>query len=216
MAKAFLAQEALEKAVLFRLFDYAQEEEEEIESSDIRRGMHESISLKRLEMALQELSNRRMVTVSPGSEYAPTTYTISRQGYMQVENELKGPESFTSQFALHGDDFLLRHTVGLVPAADRMVSRHDNQPLIVELEEKFKELSSGIEASNSIGEEIEEPKEAALGEIDASLALIKREHFSLRKLVDLVVPLLRKLAEKFASAAIGKLAAALIEALLKL
>jgi hypothetical protein len=124
------------------------------------------------------------------------------------------PSTFLRQ--VYNCHYLRQQTVGTIPASDRFVSRQDNEQIVSKIEDALTDLGKSIEDSNSVETELEEPKEAILGEIDASKALIGRKHFSLRKLVDLIVPLLRKLAEKFGSAAIGKLATELIEALMKL
>jgi hypothetical protein len=217
MARGFIAQKGLEEAVLYRLFEYSQEEEKGASVDGVRGMFDTAISAKRVNLALSDLANRSLIDYSSGSHYVEENYSISRKGYMKVEEDLVKPESFIAQYALQGDDWLTLNIVAPgIPASDRIVSRGDNSEAFAKLEANLQTLSEEVQKSNSIEEELGEPKEVVLGEIAASKVMIREGRFRLKRLIALLLPVLSKLADKFASGAIGQLAKQLMDELAKL
>ncbi|KLI63821.1 hypothetical protein [Aurantiacibacter marinus] len=211
----FISQKALEDALLFELFDHSQDRDEPIEAEGLRQRLPVAVSKTRTDMAMIELQNQSLVHYET-SEYELNGYSILRRGYMQVEKGLSEPSDFFAKYARDKEETLSLSTLNVIPASDRIVTRSDNLPAIKEIESRLKDLESEIKKSNSVEETLDEPKGAVLAEIDAGEALVAGESFRLSKLIGLILPLLRKLADKFSSGAIGKLAGELIEALLKL
>ena len=201
--------------MLFELFAYSQDSDDPIDDTGLRKVLPVRLSTMRVEMAMRELEKQDFV-YHGASEYEAHGYTILRKGYMNVEQELSEPSSFMSRYARDKEGTLAVSTLNLVPASDRIVTRKDNLPAIEEIETRLAKLEDEILKSNSVEELLEEPKAAILAELDAGEAMVQGEAFRLNKLIGLIVPLLKKLADKFASGAIGKLAGELIEALLKL
>jgi predicted transcriptional regulator len=122
---AFLPQDALIRATLFQLFIHAQTSAKRLNTTEVTRRFSFQISPKRVELALEELDDDGLVEcwINDGS------YTITRKGYRTVEAELGKPTSFHSEYREFGDDWLSAQTIPIegIPAADRIVTRADNQ-----------------------------------------------------------------------------------------
>ena len=211
----FISQKALEDALLFELFEHAQDSDDPINADGLRERLPVKSSAVRVEMALLELDNQSLLH-NETSDYELNGYSIVRKGYIKVEQQLAEPSSYLSRYALNKGETLSLSTLNYIPASDRIVTRADNLPQIEEIEDRLAALEAEIQKSNSVEELLNEPKGAMLAEIDAGEAMLKGESFRLSKLITLIVPLLKKLADKFSSGAIGKLASDLIDALLKL
>ncbi len=104
----------------------------------------------------------------------------------------------------------------LIPASDRIVSRTDNQAEVEILHSDLKNLVDEIDTNNEVSVELGGNKEIIQGELKAADVLVSQPAFRLSRLSSLVLPVLRFLAEKFATGAIGEMAKRIIQALIGL
>lgn len=109
-------------------------------------------------------------------------------------------------------DFLLSAREGTSPASDRIVRFDNNQ--ISKIEEKTDEIINGVEQLNSIGDRAG-LRELILGQLKAGRELVRSGCFKLYLLEVTLLDALRNLAIKYEKEAVGALANALIEAILK-
>lgn len=204
----FIAQDALNEAVLFQLFVHAQKTDKRLNKEEVAKLFSIQISPKRAELAIESLGVKGHVStwIQSGSS------TITSEGYREVENQLKKPGSFIRLYAEHGDDWLNSQTIhdGDVPASDRIVSRSDNQAQIEEIALKLDEIGNDLAVNNEIGSALGDDRGLLQSEIEASKVLVKSEKFRLAKLLSLLGPALKFLAEKFSGSAIGEAAKHLI------
>jgi len=204
----FISQDALNDAVLFKLFIHAQKTDKRLNKEEIAKIFKIEVSPKRTELALENLVSRQFVStyLSNGNS------AITGEGYRAVEEQLKKSNSFISMYADNGDEWLSNQTLSRsdVPASDRLVSRSDNEPVIDEIVEGLEKISSELSVNNEIGAVLGDDKQVISSEVEASQVLIKANRFHLSKLFSLLVPALRFLGEKFSGSAIGETAKRLI------
>jgi hypothetical protein len=210
----FIAQSALDNAVLFKLFVHAQTSDERLDKEGIANLFEIPISPRRVELALDNLERRDYV-----SRWAANgSCSIQVPGYRVVEEQLGAVDSFMSQYANAGDDWLSRQTVGVlgIPAADRIVSRKDNQEVVQEIEETIDQIEDELLKNNEVGAELGEERDMIAAELEASKTLTKAGSFRLVRLISLLAPALKFLGDKFGGGLIGDLAKRLLQLLLDL
>lgn len=202
----FLSQDTLNDAVLFKLFMISQEHSQRVGAPTIAESFDFSVGVRRVELAFSSLAGRELV------EGHETYARIDQKGYALVESELQDSDSFYSQYALTGDDWLSgqKFTVGGIPAADRVVSKYDNQAELEAIVENLEAIVDELDENNEIGAELGDEKELLKAEIEAGKSLTQNDKFRLRSLVAVLQPALKFLSEKFAGSAIGELAKKLI------
>jgi hypothetical protein len=102
------------------------------------------------------------------------------------------------------------------PASDRIVHRDKSRVEIEVIEADIRGLVEEIESNNEVSIELGNDKELLTGELKTAETLIGQPVFRLSTMSNLAMPVLRYLADKFASGAIGELAKRLIAALIGL
>ena len=100
------------------------------------------------------------------------------------------------------------------PQADRILSKIDDASLHQQIEIGLREIGQEIGKSNSVAEELGDEKDLIANEIEAAHKLSQADRFRLVRLVALIVPTLRYIADKFGGQAIGELAKRMIQLLL--
>jgi hypothetical protein len=217
MPSGIISQAWLERAVLYKLYVYSQEQEGDgLTLTAIKRQFKTEVSSKRVQLALDQLGNEDYIE-RKSSYGSDPTYSIERKGYVSVEKEAGDPKSFLGHYFYQGDDWLTAHAgLDRVPASDRVVSREDNGDAIARIESDIDKLEAEIRSSNSFDEEVGEPKEVALSEVSASRALLASDRFYLKRLLGLLLPLLQKIVKAFGTASLGVVAKQLIEEIVKL
>lgn len=100
------------------------------------------------------------------------------------------------------------------PQADRILSKIDDASLHQQIENGLREIGQEIGKSNSVAEELGDEKDLIANEIEAAHKLSQADRFRLVRLVALIVPTLRYIADKFGGQAIGELAKRMIQLLL--
>lgn len=208
----YITQAALDDAVLFKLFEVAQVDDRALDKTQISKLFDLKISPKRVELSLENLVRQSMVT---GYDEA---YSISRQGYRLVETRLGEDESSIRSYYQFGDEWLASQTIspGGAPASDRIVSRSHNQAKIEKLVDGLAGLESEIEKSNEVAVALGNEKEIILGEIAATKTLTIAPTFRLQRLLTLIVPALKFIAEKFSGSALSEAAKQLIKLIFSL
>lgn len=103
-----------------------------------------------------------------------------------------------------------------IPASDRVVSISDNRREVELLTSDIKGLVDEISTSNEVGMELGDERDLLKGELIAAETLVSQPVFRLGKLHILVMPVLRFLADKFASGAIGEMAKRIIQLIIDL
>ena len=211
---SFIAQEALNNAVLFKLFELAQHADEYHTKDEVAGLFGCPVGTKRVQLAFEHWFDSDYALYFSQSGRA----TISRKGYEHVEKLLKDETSFFRAYLQNGDEWLAEQTIaiGEVPASDRIVSRSHNQATLEKAEEQLEVIVESLKSDNEVGDSLGDEKELILSEAMASKELVKSKSFRLSKLIQLVLPSLRYLAEKFGAAAIGEAAKNLITLLKEL
>ncbi|PZQ94414.1 MAG: hypothetical protein DI533_22335 [Cereibacter sphaeroides] len=203
----FIPQQALNEAVLFQLFVHAQKADERLLKDEIARLFSIAVSAKRVELALDDLVERSFVSrwVNSGSS------SIKPEGYKYVETQLTDPDSFISQYAINGDDWLEQQNLGNgAPASDRIVAFNHNQ-----VEEAVGAITPVIEALEADNGSPDQPglRERILGQLRAGVELIRVGEFKAYLVYLTVVRGLGELIQKYGNPAIAKLADALLGAI---
>ena len=208
----YITQTALDDVVLFKLFEVAQIDDRSLDKTQISELFDLKISPKRVELSLENLLRQSMIV---GYDEA---YSISRQGYRLVEEKLGQDDSRIRNYFQYGDEWLAAQTIasGGAPASDRIVSRSHNQAQVDELVDGLIGLESEIEKSNEVGAELGEDKDIILGEIAATKTLTAAPNFRLQRLLSLIVPALKFIAEKFSGSALSEAAKQLIKLIFSL
>jgi hypothetical protein len=211
----FITQEALDNAVIFRLFVFSQSSGERLAAREICNLFSINVSERRIELALSNLDSQGYI--SRRSD-AKRSCVINSDGYRFVEEQILEESSIISRYAKLGDQWLSEQTlpVASIPASDRIVTRHDNQGILSELELGLDQIVAEIEKDNEVGAALGDERDLLIAEAEASKTLISRSAFRLARLVGLLVPALKYIADKFAGAAIGQAAKNLIELLMRL
>ena len=207
----FIKQQTLNDAVLYKLFVHAQSSGDRLTAAEISTLFSVEVSSKRVSLAVDHLKNSNYV-----SKYSSGSISIEAAGYERVENELADDSSVIYQYANFGDKWLGNQTLsnGGIPASDRIISKTDNQKEIDEIIGELSTIGVEIDQNNQVGSELGDEKELIKAEIDAVQELTKHDRFRLKSLLNLVLPALRYLSEKFSGAAIGEAAKRLIALLL--
>ncbi len=105
----------------------------------------------------------------------------------------------------------------IIPAADRLVRRDDNQPTLTEIKSKLSELSILIGSQdNEVGDKIGDQRDVIVKEIELAEQVISEPRFRFASLIGWLAPVLRFLADKFAGGAIAEAAKHLLELILTL
>ena len=207
----FITQESLDSAVLFKLFVHAQSSDKRLNKEDISKLFDIPVSPKRVDLALDNLERREQVSrwLQNGS------CSIEVTGYRAVEEGLAQPNSFMRRYAEAGDEWLETQTINLsgIPASDRVVLRSDNQKLIDDIEVELDKIETELAKNNEIGDALGGERDVLVGEIEASKVLAKAPSFRLSRLISLMVPALRFLAEKFGGTVVGEAAKHLMKLL---
>lgn len=211
----FIPQDNMEDAVLFKLFVHAQQSGENLNIDDIVGLFSIKIGGKRIELALQNLEDRSYARRA-GIQGRPAS--ITPVGYKYIESSLIDPGSFIFNYANQGDQWLemQRLAIGGVPASDRVVLATDNQKSISDITQSLDQIEQLVISDNEIGSELGDDREILQGEVAATKTLINRPRFRLQKVLQLIIPTLKYLAEKFSGASIGEVAKHLIKLLLDL
>lgn len=210
----FIPQSSLETAVLFKLFVYSQNHDKRLKKEEISKLFDFDLSSKRVELALDRLVESGFVDKSLTSN----TYAITARGYLDVERNLSNGQSGLFQYYQLGDDWLQNQTLPIdgVPASNRIVNRGHNSHEISVIESQLDEISEALRSNNELSDSLGEEKDLIQSEIEASKILVKSPNFRLGRLISLLMPALKFLAEKFASGAVGETAKLLITLLLGL
>ena len=211
----FIPQKQMDHAVLYRLFVYAQESDNYLTVGEIAALFDFPVSSKRIDLALQNLEaddniDRRLVNARPAS--------ITTTGYTAIERGLMEENSFVFNYATRGDEWLKKQSlsIGGVPASDRIVSRKDNQELFEQITADLATIETVMATDNEVGAVLGDERDLIQGEFAAAKELVKQPRFRLRRAVELLIPALRYLAEKFSGAGIGEAAKHLIKLLIEL
>lgn len=125
------------------------------------------------------------------------------------------PDVFDAYLGRSDRNFVVPSTL-VVPAADRIVSRKDNEQAFQEIELEIDALREVIHKDNSVGAEIGDEREIIEADLSAGEMVSKMSRFRLSSLLSLLLPSLRYLSDKFAGAAVGETAKRLIHLLLGL
>ena len=104
----------------------------------------------------------------------------------------------------------------IIPASDRIVTADDNRREVDILQSDIKSLVEEIKTNNEASIELGDEKDLIAGELQAADIIVSQPAFRLARLLSLVLPALRFLADKFASGAIGEMAKRIIAALVGL
>jgi hypothetical protein len=210
----FLRQDAVNQAVLFKLFQLAQASDEMFPPGELMKQFKINIGAKRVKLAFEHLNDEQKISYYPQTSRA----SINREGYKYVEDELIQEGSWLALYAENGDEWLASQTLvaGDFPASDRVVSRTDNQAEIEEISGGLEKLVKEIKEDNELGAALGDDRELLIAEVNASQTLVRSEQFRLAKLASLLVPALRFLADRFSGAAIGELSKRLINLILGL
>lgn len=210
----FIPQDAIDNAVLFKLFLYAQTSDKRLDKEQIAKLFSFTISTKRVDLALDNLAESGKISrwINSGS------CSIERDGYKFVEENLRDSSGFLTNYARNGDEWLQDQSlpIGGVPASDRVVLRSDNQDALQRVTEQIDIICDEMSSSNEIGDALGTDKEVLQGELAASKKLASAPAFRLQRLLGLILPCLRYLSEKFSGAAIGEAAKQLIKLLMDL
>ncbi len=212
MAK-FIAQEALNNAVLFKLFELAQSGNGGASADNLSKTFDIPIGSRRVTLAFDFLAEKEWAVRSPNG-----WFSISSRGYSHVEKSILEETSPISFYAMDGDIWLSDRTLSnaVIPASDRVVSRKDNQAGIEAISTAMDEIVEALDRDNQIGAELGDDRQLLLHELAASKELIGGDRFYLRRLFNLISPALKFLSEKFSGAAIGEAAKHLFNLILAL
>lgn len=210
----FITQDAMDNAVLFKLFVHAQSSDKRLKKDEISKLFQIPISAKRVDLALDNLSRREFI-----SKFAiDSSCSIDNSGYRHVEEQLAQPNSFIRRYAEAGDEWLGTQTLGLagVPASDRIVLRSDNQDAIEKIDQALDDISGELAKNNEVGAQLGDEKDVLQAEIEASKTLTNGKSFRIGRLISLLAPALKYLSDKFGGAAIGDAAKRLLQLLFDL
>jgi hypothetical protein len=187
-------------------------------------------SLKLADEIFQELQAGQAIR-SIGDEiaglyykYFPVAGAVVRKRFLEKDkvhlraNDIGArffPDVFDAYLGKSDSNFEIPASL-IIPAADRIVSRHDNVQTFQEIELEIDALREGIHKDNVVGAEIGDDRELIEAELIAGEAVSKKSRVRLSSLLSLLLPSLRYLSDKFAGAAIGESAKRLIHLLLGL
>ena len=211
----FIPQDDIDIAVLYKIFVVAQESDDLLQVDDIVELFEFPIGPKRIDLALQNLASEAWIRRSArGGQPA----TITPLGYKHLEQALVRPDSFAFHYASRGDEWLQRRRLALngVPASDRIVLKSDNQPAINAISADLDVIESALATDNLLGADLGDERQLIQGEISAAKTLVKQPRFRSARIVELLLPALKYLADKFSGASIGEVAKRLIQLLLEL
>lgn len=147
----YIPQDDIEMAVLYRLFEFAQNASERLTPEKVTALFGTELSVKRIEMALGALERRKFVYTSYSTVRLPES-DITEAGYRAVERGLADADSFYFNYHKLGDNWLTRNDDDLfgVPAADRIVPLNHNEPEYLEINEKLGELATAVLGDNEL------------------------------------------------------------------
>ena len=210
----YIRQDAINNAVLFKLFEIAQVSGQMISYENLSKEFKYHVGAKRISLSYEHLSDENKITYYNESGNA----SINRIGYKFVEEQLIQSDSFLTIYSEHGDDWLINQTLqrGGIPASDRVVSRQDNLPQIEEIVTEIDGLIHELKADNEVGSALGDDREILISEASASKELLRSERFRVARLAQLIVPGLKFLADKFGGGAIGEVAKRLVSLILAL
>jgi len=166
----------------------------------IQEAMPPEVSGAFIHRALKSLVDDDLIELGGDGE-GTALYALSEDGIETVEQalEARGVKVRSYQPA---------------PSADRILSQIHDAALHRDIEAGLREIGEEIGKSNSASEELGAEKELIVNEIDVAHQLSQKEKFRVARLVALIVPTLRYIADKFGGQALGELAKRMIQLLL--
>jgi hypothetical protein len=211
--REYITQNALNNAVLFKLFEHAQIGDSSISPIELAKKFSIAIGPVRVGLAFSDLSQKDFVNIEINMRSI-----ILAKGYNHVEVSLCEEGSFFSNYAEFGDEWLAKQTLSQngIPASDRIVSRSDNQVALNEVNGWLDNIIEILKTDNVIGDVLGVDRDLILSEANASKEMLKSSRFRLARLVQLLLPALKFLSEKFSGAAIGEAAKHLISLIVAL
>ncbi|TRW17692.1 hypothetical protein [Glacieibacterium frigidum] len=211
---SFIPQQALEHVVLYKLFLVAQNSGQRLTNSAISTMFSFPVSSKRVEFATRSLYNSDLIDMRPNDG----TVSIVDAGYKYVESGLSQADSYLQNYHRFGDDWLanLQIVIDGVPASDRIVSRDDNRGALQDIDDRVSEALEIIRTDNTVADALGEDRDVITGELNASKALISAGKFRFDRLIAVIAPALRYLADKFSGGAIAEVAKRLLALLLEI
>ena len=208
-----IKQNSLSEAVLFHLFMLSQIGNGRTKVDKLSDQFDIAVGGKRMELALEALEARKLIYNSRDG-----FYTIERKGYSYVEEQLEIDQTIINEYSKFGDHWLERQTLGIgdIPASNRIVTRSDNQKEMEEIDNEVSLIQQELNENNEVGDDLGEDKSLIKVELEAAQVITKHNRFRVSSILNLILPALRYLADKFGSAAIGESAKRLIALLLGL
>ena len=156
-----VSQRELEQIVLTAFYDYAQGGDQRLDVSAVGTLLSGEFSKQRLELALRALSRAELLDASYTMN-RPASYSISEEGYKQVERAYFDRLE-ASEIAQTQDDPLGDMERQLAPAAGRMVTFGDNQAAFEQAISSIEEAEKIVRASNLLDAELRDETIASLG-----------------------------------------------------
>lgn len=186
---------SIKQAAIASLYEYlltADAEAYWFKLEDIREQMVPQPSGALLHIALAALKNEdELVDVT--FEGAEDLYTLTADGIEAAE-------------AVHGSYF---------QSESDILDVAQEKARIEKIRAALDQLEEALRGSNEFSSQVtDRDKDLISGEVEAAKTLVNHSRFRVSRLISLLVPLLRKLADKFAGSAVGEVAKHLIGLLL--
>jgi hypothetical protein len=186
---------------MLALFDYVQENSEDLVVSGVADLLDDRVSDYRVKLALEDLEQRSFIrTYYNGADH----YQITKDGYRYIEDSiLDSPQRVTLEDTAEAE---------LLPASDRMVPMDHNSRAYTEISEGIDELAEELRGANDLPCSAEERDR-----LFASMAAAKRLWESAQlKLIQIKVGIIIAIQDAVdALSAVGKAAgkSALVDAI---
>jgi hypothetical protein len=195
----------IKQQVVLTLYDYMLTSDEEaywFSIQAIREALEPGVSGALARIALDGLKKEGSVDEGFDDSNLLATFSLTERGILVAEQAIMTRGIDLKEYSP-------------APSADRILTRLDDLARIQRIEGAISEIGKELRENNEVAAALGEDRDILAGEVAAAEVIVSRERFRRYRLIALLVPTLRYLADKFIGSAVGEAAKRLIKLLLE-
>lgn len=191
----------IKEQVILTLYDYMLTSDDEaywFSVAAIREAIDPEASGALIRIALKALhEDDGFVDQGFDDQEKVATFSLTEEGILAAEK------------AIEGRGIPLRE-YSPAPSADLILSRLEDRSRVEQIQNAIREIGKELRENNEVGAALGEDKDIISSEIAAAEVVVSKGEFRLHRLIALIIPALRFIADKFAGTALSEAAKRLI------